>query len=168
MAHTDGCGSNVCSECSFIRSSTPIVCFQPNTALNMATTITVTTQIRSLRCLLCLGWTPFFFFIHSSPLFVLTFLSLCWIYLAGKKKQKFLPPCLSLRLNRAVRCFCRRGDLHHARSTSCDAPSASQWRHTFQNSTASCPPRAVSSPRTQLCSDHSAHTHTHTHTHPDT
>lgn len=113
---------------------------------------------KETRCLLCLGWTPFFSLIHSSPLFVFTFLSLRWIYLAGQK-QKILLPCL----NRAALCFCRRGDLRHARSTSCDAPSASQWRHTFQNSTASCPPRAVSSPRTQLCSDHSAHIHTHTH-----
>lgn len=95
--------------------------------------------------------------IHSAFLSVLNFL-LC------------VPPSSSsspsLLLNRSVPCFCRRGAPRHARSISCDAPSAFQLRHSFQNTTASCPLRAVSSLRTYLCSDEDApHTHTHADTH---
>lgn len=110
---------------------------------------------------------------HSPSVCYLLFVPAFYLCLFVEFTQPFicleiLALCLSLLLSpwflsRSVPCFRRRGALRHARSISCDAPSVFQWKPSFQNSTASCPLRAVSSPRTCLCSDQT-HTHTHIHT----
>ena len=153
--------------------------YWPNTALNMVTGITTTTQIRNLgdycsssrhHLFLLALILPFVrFLLHVAALYLrllLTFIQpfyLSWISCPVSLSSS----SPSLFLNRSVPCFCRRGAQRHARSISCDAPSAFQLRHSFQNTTARCPPRAVSSLRTHHCSDEDA-SHTHTHTHAQT
>lgn len=119
-----------------------------------------------------------FFFLHSSfahYLHCVSALYLCHLFnlFSLLSVLNFLLLCLCPHFSlpffrRCVPCFCRRGVLRHARSTFCDGPSAFQWKPSFQNSTASCPLRAVSSPRTYLCSNQDTNTHTQTRTHTRT
>lgn len=95
------------------------------------------------------------FFCTLSTLCLLLYLRLLLNLLSLFIRLEFLalrlcPLSFSLCLNRSVPCFCRRGALRQARSIFCDAPSAFQWKHSFQSSTASCPLRAVSSLRISL------------------